>query len=338
VTSPVQVSVIALGGTIASVPGRDGAAPELSADQLVAAVPGLPDDVTIVAETFRMLPSPWLGFQDIVDLASRIRDEVAGGVAGVVVTQGTDTIEETAFALDLLLAGTTEPVVVTGAMRHPGLAGPDGPGNLLAAVAVASSEAARGLGVLVVLNDTVHAARYVRKTHTSSPSAFASRTLGPVGYVAEGEAVIPYRLDPLPALPGRVASPVPNRVLLTMVGLDDPGLWLPLAAGDAVDGVVVAALGGGHVPAQIADQLVEVAQSKPTVLASRVPAGPVLSSTYGIHGGEMDLLRRGLIHAGWLDATKARVLLTLLLATGCAEVVVRSTFQEFSQAHLAPQL
>jgi L-asparaginase len=332
VSAPVQVSVLAMGGTIASLPGPDGAAPELSAQQLMAAVPGLPDGTDIRAETFRMLPSPSLTFADLVALSERIREEVARGVAGVVVTQGTDTIEETAFALDLLLTDIDVPIVVTGAMRHSGLAGADGAGNLLAAVAVARAPVARALGVLVVLNDTVHAARFVRKGHTSNPASFISAGLGPIGYVCEGVPIIPLRTERLAPLPARVDSDMRNGVLLVTVCLDDAGLWLASARDDAVDGVVVAALGGGHVPDTLADELVAVAQDKPVILTSRVPSGPVLSRTYGIRGGEIDLIRRGLVHGGWLDPAKSRVLLTLLLAAGADRARVRTAFRGFSLA------
>ncbi len=125
-------------------------------------VPALADTADIRASTFRQVPSPELTLADVIALAAEIEQQLAGGAAGIVVTQGTDTLEETAFALDLLVGGDA-PVVVTGAMRNPVLPGADGPANLLGAVRTAVSPHARGLGCLVAFADEIHAARFVRK-------------------------------------------------------------------------------------------------------------------------------------------------------------------------------
>ncbi len=129
---------------------------------------------------FRQTASGDLGFDDLIALAAEITAGFEAGAAGAVVVQGTDTIEETSFILDLLI-DVPNPVVVTGAMRNPTLAGADGPANLRAAVQVAASPQARGPGCLVVLNDEVHAARFARKAHTANPAAFRSATAGPIG-------------------------------------------------------------------------------------------------------------------------------------------------------------
>jgi len=313
-TAPLpRVLVLALGGTIAMTPDASGGVqPTLTGEALAAAVPALDRMAQLEVRSFRQLPGAHLGFDDLAALAEAIRTAAAGGVHGVVVTQGTDTIEETAFALDRLVGGDL-PVIVTGAMRHPTLAGADGPANLLAAVQVAACGDARGLGCMVVLNDEIHAARFVRKTHTSSPSAFRSPTAGPLGAVVEGRARILLRPEAIAAL-GEGAEAMPTaRVALATAALGDDGAAIRALAQAGFDGLVVEALGGGHVAPAVAQALEAMAARIPVVLASRVDAGETLACTYGFVGAEIDLQRRGLMRAGWLDGVKARVLLTLLL-------------------------
>jgi len=323
-----RVAVVAMGGTIAMAPGASGGiVPALGADDLVAAVPGLAElGLEITASTLRSLPSPSLGFADLVALAERVRAELADGATGVVVTHGTDTIEETAFLLDLTIDDDA-PVVVTGAMRHPHSAGADGPANLYAAIRVAASPAARGLGTLVVMSDEVHGARFVRKGHTSSTGAFASPGFGPLGVVVEGDPRIrgAARVGLTLSAPPRIAD---LRVGLVTVALGDDGELLR-RAGDAFDGLVLAGLGAGHVPAGMVDLVAEHAARVPMVLSSRTGAGSVLRRTYGYPGSERDLLDRGLIHAGFLDPAKARVLLQLLLAADTDRAGIAAAFDRY---------
>lgn len=309
------VTVLALGGTIAMTRSdQGGVVPTLTGEMLVAAVPALTEVAAIDARSFRQVPGAHLRFDDLEALADAVAEAVAGGARGVVVTQGTDTIEETAFALDRLL-DIEAPVVVTGAMRNPTVPGADGPANLLAAVRVAGSEAARGLGCLVVLNDEIHAARFVRKTHTSSPAAFTSPLAGPVGWVGEGNVRLAARVENVPAL-SRTRTADDARVALVTIALGDDGTLIDAARQAGFAGMVVEATGGGHVAPAVADALERAATAMPVVLASRTGAGEVLARTYGFPGGEIDLQRRGLIRAGWLDGLKAKVLLTLLLRRG----------------------
>ena len=187
-TTRRRVAVYGLGGTIAMTSGADGTAtPGLSAEQLTAAIPGLGAlDIDLDVVDFRSVPSASLSFDDLIELAAVIRTSPADGI---VITQGTDTLEESAYLLDLI-ARDDRPVVVTGAMRHAAMAGADGPANLYAAVRVAADPAAGGLGCLVVFNDEIHAASRVRKTHSTSTGTFASPNGGPLGYVIEGVPVI----------------------------------------------------------------------------------------------------------------------------------------------------
>lgn len=315
--SKPTVTVLALGGTIAMARGDGvGVVPVLTGDSLVAGVPSLAEIAEIDARSFRQLPGAHLGFDDLEDLADAIRTLAGSQRRGVVVTQGTDTIEESAFVLDRLL-DLDMPVVVTGAMRNPTVPGADGPANLLAAVRVAISDEARGCGCLVVLNDEVHAARFVRKTHTSRPDAFSSPSCGRIGWVTESRVHLGARPPRVPALPVAPTRRSP-RVALVTVALGDDGELIRALRSAEPEGMVVEATGGGHVPPQVADALEEIARQAPVVLTSRAGAGDTLAQTYGFPGGEIDLQRRGLIRGGWLDGLKAKALLTLLLRHGAA--------------------
>src|SRR5690606_469389 len=180
-----RVHVLALGGTIAMTgPGGHHITPRLGAEELVRAVPGLADVAEVTSEQLRQVPSAALRLSDLLLAARRVRSALDAGVHGVVITQGTDTLEESAFALDLLLEPGA-PVVVTGAMRSPNAAGPDGPANLLAAAQTAASHAAHGLGVLVVLDEQVHAASTVRKRRRLRPGALGPPDRRPGGWVVD---------------------------------------------------------------------------------------------------------------------------------------------------------
>jgi L-asparaginase len=348
-TGRPEVVVLATGGTIASVGSRQaggrGVAPGLDGSDLVAAVPGLSGVARVTARSVARVPGAHLTFDDLVDLAGSVEEALAGGAsgapgaggaggaagaAGVVVTQGTDTIEDTAFLLDLLV-GCSEPVVVTGAMRNPTLPGADGPANLLASVAVAAAPTARDLGTLVVLNDEIHAARFVSKRHSSNPAAFVSYP-GPIGWVSEGRPHIAVRPVGRRTLP-HPAPGARHRVALVALPVGDDGSILAALAGDGsggfrADGVVVETLGGGHVPPAALDRLETVARRIPVVLTSTTRSGEVLRSTYDFPGSELDLAARGVVNGGFVDARKARLLLTLLLRGGADPADVVAVFAD----------
>lgn len=320
-----RVTVFSMGGTISSVnSGGKGVEPTLTGEALVSDVPEIAEFAEVSAVSFRQAASGELRVEDLAELAAEIEARIDGGAAGAVVTQGTDTIEETSFVLDLLV-DRDAPVVVTGAMRNPTLPGADGPANLLASIQVAASDAARGLGTLVVLNDEIHAARFVRKTHTSNPATFRSDPVGPLGWISEGVTRIVVR----PTGKHKVTLPESaqdSSVALYHVALGDDGRMLPEVEAKGYAGLVVEAMGGGHVPSVMVETLEDLAAKMPVVLASRTGGGEVLRSTYWFAGSEMDLLERGLIYAGHLDGRKARLLLTLLLMSGATKKEIKEVF------------
>ena len=324
-----RVAVVSLGGTIASVAPEGGGpvAPGLGPAELLASVPGLPAagvDVEVV--DVRRLAGSAVSLDDVREVARVAAERVDGGVDGVVVTQGTDTIEESAFALDLLWRRDA-PLVVTGAMRHAAMAGADGPANLLAAVTTAAGPAARGLGCVVVMADEIHAARWVRKGDTTSVAAFTSPVTGPLGRFTEGTAHVWWRPERVTTPPPAIMRDGVRTGVVTAVAGDD-GAWLPTLA-PHFSGLVVAAFGAGHTPPGWVAGLEALAAGMPVVLASRTGSGRVARHTYGFPGSETDLLRRGLVPAGALDPLKARVLLHLLLESGSDEATIREAFNNF---------
>ncbi len=318
-----EILMLSLGGTIAMLPDAvaGGAVPSLAAEDLVAAIPGLAEVASVRAESFRQVPGAHLTLEDVVALAEKIRRELASGdLTGIVITQGTDTLEEVAFALDLLVP-EQQPVVVTGAMRAAHLAGADGPANLLDAASVAVSPRLRDVGTVVVLGGEIHAARLVVKAHTQSPAAFVSPLAGPLGWIAEGRPRLALAPSGRPVLDLPLVRR-PGRVALMTASLGDDGALVGAAAALGYEGMVIEALGAGHLPAAALDALDEAVAAMPVVLASRTQAGEMLRATYGFPGAEIDLLGRGLLSSEWLGARKAKILLSLLLAApGGAEAV-----------------
>jgi len=325
-----KIALIPYGGTIASAVQADGSAmPTLDIGEMAKQMPAVREIAEVVAQKTRALPSSDMTVRDLIDIAVAARAAIASGCRGAVVTQGTDTIEEIAFGLDLLCAGD-DPIVVTGAMRNASLPSADGPANLIAAVRVAASASARGLGALVVLNDEIHAARFVRKSHTANPGTFRSAATGPIGWLAERDVRIVLR----PLRRFHVTVPddaVPSPVALLKMSLGDDGRLLDYLAQAGFAGLVLEGFGGGHVPRDVAapGRIEALVETMPVVLASRAGSGEVLRATYGgFAGSETDLISRGVIYAGSLDGAKARILLTLLLMRGAGRDDIRRTFAD----------
>ncbi|MEW6582789.1 MAG: asparaginase [Actinomycetota bacterium] len=304
------VTVLGAGGTIA-IRGEH-ATPGLDAAGLVAAVPQLAACTGLEAVSIRNLPGAALGLDDALAVARAAVTAAAGG-RGVVVTTGTDTLEELAVLIDLMHAGDA-PIVVTGAIRPATAAGADGPANLLQSVALAGAPAATGLGTVVLFGGQVHAARYVRKTDSTGPAAFASPQTGPVGYVEEERVAIltrpPRRADALDV------ARLDARVPVVGTGLGDDGALLRLAVQAGCDGVVVVALGAGHLAPPVIDAVERAARRVPVVAACRPERGALLTATYGFRGCERDLRAAGAIPAGRLSPAAARITLAAALGAG----------------------
>lgn len=307
-----RILVASLGGTIAMTrTTAPGLLPARSADDLLRRSPEIASLAEIEAVSLAMLPSASLSIAQIIELVGALRQRFAEGCDGAVVIQGTDTLEETAFLLDCLIP-EDQPVVVTGAMRADDAPGADGPANLADAARVAIDEQSRGKGTLVVFGGEIHAARFVRKTHTVSLSAFRSVGWAALGSVVEGEVSFIGTVNRVRAIASvEPARERPVALFRFAMGADDRVLKrLPdLGYG----GLVIEGAGGGHLSAALMPTVRELAAMMPVVLASRCPEGPVLRTTYAYSGSEMDLLSAGVLHAGDLCGLKARLLLALLL-------------------------
>tara|TARA_Y100001970_G_scaffold267935_1_gene358593 strand:- start:55274 stop:56275 length:1002 start_codon:yes stop_codon:yes gene_type:complete len=321
-----KIKVFTLGGTIAMVSdgSERGVSPKLKAESLINAVPGISDIADIDPVTFRQLPSPSISYHDIFDLLSEIYRSLDNGTNGIVITQGTDTLEETSFLLDRIYTGQA-PIVTTGAMRNPTLPGADGPSNILHAVMVAASSEACGLGVLTVFNGDIHAARFVQKGHTQSPAAFTSSPIGPIGWVSESKVRIISNLNKryIIDLNNKIQLP---KVALLKVSMGDDGSLIDTVIDKGFDGLVIEGTGGGHLPAAMVEKITKAVAKIPVVLASRIGSGELLRETYMFPGSEIDLMDKGIINSGLMNGLQAKIILTLLLANGVNTNTIISEF------------
>jgi len=306
-----RVVVVFTGGTIAMRQAADGTGnvPTLGASDLLASVPGLDAIAEVEPIDWGLVPASHLSFAQVLDIGRILADALARAeIDGAVVVQGTDVIEETAFAWDLLPL-PAKPVVVVGAMRSASQEGYDGPENLRNAVACAAHPDLADQGVVVAMAGELHGADDVRKTHTHAYATFQSPNAGRLGIVAAGRPTILRRRAPvrLPRMPERAALPVP---LLPVVLDHEPTLDGTPA------GLVVAAAGGGNTPPgylRIARRL--IAAGVPVVLSTRSPSGRPLPG-YAFPGGSSQWWQAGALFSGTLDALKSRVLLALAAGAG----------------------
>jgi L-asparaginase len=318
-TAARPVRILAAGGTIAMTGRDDGAKLALDAKALTAAVAGLED---VESETIVNLPSAHLTPTDQLRIARAARDAAREGI-GVVVTHGTDTLEETAMLCDVV-HDADAPVVFTGAIRPASSPGADGPANLADAAAVAQSEAAAGMGVLVVFGGEIHHARCARKTDTTSLTAFSSPQTGPLGRVSEGHPTIWSRI---PRNPHVDPPDLDRRVLIVPTTAGDDGTLARAALATEPDGVVIGTLGAGHLHPALMKLWGEAAERIPVVAYCRPERGVVLHGTYGYPGSERELRRTQIIPAGFLSPQAARMKLLACLAAGLGVTETREVFR-----------
>lgn len=315
-----RVRIIGAGGTIAM--GGDSATPQLAAAALVAMLPELAGDGIDAIDVVNK-PSAHLTLADQLEVCRQARDAARRGI-GVVVTHGTDSLEETAMLCDVV-HDAEAPIVFTGAIRPATAAGADGPANLLDAVSVATSEEASGMGVLVVFGGEIHHARCARKTDTTSLVAFSSPQTGPLGRVTEGHATIWSRLPRNPPLD---PPSLDKRVHVVPTGAGDDGTLARAALATEPDGVVIGTLGAGHLAPPVLELWAEAAERIPIVAYCRPERGVVLQGTYGYAGSEQDLRDTGIIPVGFLSPQAARMKLLACVASGLSVEEVRWAFRQ----------
>lgn len=270
------------------------------------------EEAHLIVEDFFQLPSPHITPKEMLALKNRIEQAIFSHEAdGVVITHGTDTLEETAYFLDLTLSHAL-PIVLTGAMRSSNEIGSDGLYNFQSAVWVALSDEAKNKGVLVVMNDEIHTARYVTKTHTSNVATFQTPTFGPIGLISKNEVLFFQKL--ITEEKFAISSVDKNvYVLKAYAGMD--GTLFEALNKPETDGLVIEALGAGNLPPAVLPALQELLDKNiPVVLVSRSFNG-IAQDVYDYLGGGKQLHEAGVIFTNGLTGPKARIKLMVALDT-----------------------
>lgn len=313
-----KITLFLLGGTIAMSPSEfssGGVVPKMSAEDLCKVIPDIESYADITARTLKKVASANLSILDAIRLKAEIEQHVKKEECdGVIVVQGTDTLEEMAFFLDLIL-DVPVPVIVTGAMRSANMVSADGSANILSSVIAATHKPLAKSGVVVLMNDDIHAARYVQKCHTRNVAAFKSVNGGVLGEVCEGKVSLNYYPERMNKITIKDNVPVP-KVGLLKATFGDQGEILKLISDADFDGLVVEAFGAGHLPESWLDIIDVLVKEMPVILCSRTLEGRVFENTYGYKGAEIDLIARGLIPAGILDGLKARLYMQAVIMSG----------------------
>ena len=321
-----KVVLISTGGTIASMEDDDAMLkPTLKSDDLVKAISSVPSLPEISTYDFSNVPSHWFDFNMMLDLSRIVEKVIAGeNPDGVVITMGTDAMEEVAYFLELVLKRGT-PVIVTGAMRSPASLTSDGSANLHDAILAVSSASLRNQGVVVLMNGEIHHARYVVKTNTMKLSAFSSPDVGPIGVLRENEVIL---YAGVPQSENFVPRDMNLRVDLIKCAAGMDGSLVEAAISLGAKGVVIEGYGGGHVtPASIPALEKAIAQGVPVIMTSRCPSGELYHNTYGTEGSEIHLRKLGVIYGSGIPGIKARIKLALALGSRMNFEQIRQSFE-----------
>lgn len=322
-----KIAVVFNGGTISMKVDEKlhAAVPNLTGEEIMAKVRGIEDYAEIEDHTFSSLPSPHMTIELMTELSKFVCELVnRGDIDGVVITHGTDTLEETAYFLDLTI-DINKPVVITGAMRSSSELGYDGPANLTASICTAASEEAKGRGVLVCFNGELNSAQEVTKANSMALNAFRTPNFGPIGIV-DNNRVIFYREvadgDYVPA------NSVTEKVAIIKCAAGMENDFINLAIENGYKGIVLEALGRGNVPPTLVEPIKKAIDNGITiVLTSRCFEGRVYDS-YGYAGGGKELRNMGVIFGESMPSQKIRIKLLLLLSAKHSYEYIKESFEK----------
>ena len=310
-----KIAIIFNGGTISMKIDEKikAAVPSLSAGEIMSMIPGVEDYAEIEAYTFSSMPSPHMTLETMLKLSEFTTELVErDDIDGVVITHGTDTLEETAYLLDLTVK-TKKPVVVTGAMRSGSELGYDGPFNLATSICTAISDEAVGRGVLVCFNGELNSASEVTKANSMALNAFRTPNFGPIGIV-DNDNVIFYR--DANHLEKYDVSKIEKQVALIKCVVDMDSSYIDYLIEKGYGGIVIEALGRGNVPPKMVEGIKKAIELEiPVVVVSRCFEGRVFES-YGYEGGGKQLKNLGVIFGDTLPGQKARIKLILAINSG----------------------
>ena len=321
-----RIAVIFTGGTISmKVDERLAAAiPALSSEEIMSMVTNIDRIADIEVITFGSYPGPHMTPEHIWELSTLVKTTISrDDIHGVVITHGTDSLEETAYFLDLNI-NCEKPIVFVAAMRNSSELGYDGPSNLSSAICTATSDDAKNKGVLIVLNNEVNSARETTKSHTLSLDTFKSLEFGPLGIVDNDEVIfyrniIKHDHIETDTYEKKVA------LIKACVGIDSD--YMNYAIEHGTKGFVIEAMGRGNVPPDLVPGIANAIQKEiPVVIVSRCPMGRVLD-TYGYKGGGKDLRNIGAIFGGNLNGQKARIKLMLALGKTNSYDAIKQMFE-----------